>query len=168
MSDGTIARDVGTTVDGHQSEHHDSSRASTAGHQVTTSGQVFWLPDHSTHRAFPSMTLSGICGFRPRLQRRDRDGFTPSSLFSRTDNKSHEHPCRLGIVPNTEKNSTVRQATSPKVSAGRGRNSGYPVLDPRLRSASTPHPSDRGSTQSSAFPSDLTQSRLQLKVSIWR
>jgi len=77
-----------------QPKHHDSSKASTAGHQVTTSGQVFWLPDQSTHRAFPSTILSGICGFCPRLQRRDRDGFTPSSLFSRTDNKSHEHPSR--------------------------------------------------------------------------
>lgn len=102
-----MTRVAGSNEGARQSEHHDSSKASTAGHQVATSGQVFWLPDQSTHRAFPSMILSGICGFRPRLQRRDRDGFTPSSLFSRTDNKSHEHPCRFGIVPIPEKNSTV-------------------------------------------------------------
>ena len=29
--------------------------------------------------------LSGVCGVRPRIQRRDRDGFKPSSLFSRSN-----------------------------------------------------------------------------------
>lgn len=66
-----------------KSDRHVSSRASTAGQMGSTSGQVFWLPDHPTCRAFPSLILSGTCGVRPRLQRRDRDGFAPSSLFSR-------------------------------------------------------------------------------------
>ncbi len=119
----------GSIEDVLQPKHHDSSKASTAGHQVTTSGQVFWLPDQSTHRAFPSRILSGICGFCPRLQRRDRDGFTPSSLFSRTDNKSHEHPCRFGIVPIPEKNSTVhciRPRHARKNENSRRRNQVFP------------------------------------------
>lgn len=58
----------------------------------TTSGQVFWLPDYSTNRAFPSLVLSGVCGVRPRLQRRDRDGFSPSSLFSGTGHKPVQAP----------------------------------------------------------------------------
>ena len=36
-----------------QSDRRVSSEASTAGKIGTTSGQVFWLPDHSTNRAFP-------------------------------------------------------------------------------------------------------------------
>lgn len=74
-------------------------------------GQVFWLPDRPTRRAFPisvgttlrtqdrqKLVLSAsnrqircsrravrksvalCCGFRPRSQRRVRDGFAPSSL----------------------------------------------------------------------------------------
>jgi len=36
---------------------------------------------HSTPRAFPPAEAdSGIRGFRPHLQRRDREGFAPSSL----------------------------------------------------------------------------------------
>ena len=42
--------------------------------------QIFWLPDRPTYRAFPSRWKSGIRGVRPRLQQRDCDGFTPSSL----------------------------------------------------------------------------------------
>ena len=36
-----------------QSDRRVSSEASTAGKIGTTSGQVFWLPDHTTGRAFP-------------------------------------------------------------------------------------------------------------------
>ena len=36
-----------------QSDRRVSSEASTASKIGTTSGQVFWLPDHSTNRAFP-------------------------------------------------------------------------------------------------------------------
>ena len=74
----------------------------------TTPGQVFWLPDQSTNRAFPSFVLSGGCGVRPRLQRRDRDGFAPSSLFSRAGHKPDEHPCRPSILPPCPPISTVR------------------------------------------------------------
>jgi len=45
------------------------------------SGQVFWLMVRPTPRAFPSVEPdSGVGGFRPHSQRRDREGFTPSSL----------------------------------------------------------------------------------------
>jgi hypothetical protein len=45
--------------------------------------QVFWLTDQPTGHPFPAgfNPASGIDGFRPRLQRRDRDGFAPSSLL---------------------------------------------------------------------------------------
>jgi hypothetical protein len=44
--------------------------------------QVFWLLDHSTPGAFPgsASTPVALSRFRPQLQRRDRDGFAPSSL----------------------------------------------------------------------------------------
>ncbi len=48
-------------------------------------GQVFWLPDrlppkpsHDSHSS-----RGGVNGFYPRVQRRDRDGFSPSSLFTK-------------------------------------------------------------------------------------
>ena len=46
--------------------------------------QVFWLSDHPHHRAFPLRTSRAVAdsGIRHRSQRRDRDGITPSSLFS--------------------------------------------------------------------------------------
>lgn len=45
--------------------------------------QVSWLTDHPSPHAFPPIkTSSGCTEFRPRIQWRDRDGFTPSSLFS--------------------------------------------------------------------------------------
>src|SRR5678816_2375004 len=45
------------------------------------SRQVFWLMVHPTPRAFPSIESdSGVNGFRPHSQRRDREGFAPSSL----------------------------------------------------------------------------------------
>ena len=40
-----------------------------------------------TPRAFPFTEVdSGACGFRPHLQRRDREGFAPSSLDPRRMN----------------------------------------------------------------------------------
>jgi hypothetical protein len=45
-------------------------------------GQVFWLPDQPTCRAFPSTRTVARCSVRSRSQRRARDGFAPSSLFS--------------------------------------------------------------------------------------
>ena len=39
--------------------------------------------DRAVARLRGSVLLRARCGVRPRLQRRDRDGFTPSSLFSR-------------------------------------------------------------------------------------
>ena len=46
------------------------------------SGQVFWLTDRSTGQAFPSsLTTVAGSGVRPRLQRRVRDGISPSSLL---------------------------------------------------------------------------------------
>lgn len=66
----------------------------------STSRQVFWLLDHATHRTFPFCfhfsqrnKNSGIRSFRPQLQRRDRDGFAPSSLFSH-EQQVHKHPGR--------------------------------------------------------------------------
>ena len=48
---------------------------------ATARGQVFWLPDRPTCRAFPSPAGdSGSPGARPRSQRRVRDGLSPSSL----------------------------------------------------------------------------------------
>ena len=46
----------------------------------TACGQVFWLPDRppaASSHPLRIVTSSGLC---PRLQRRDRDGLTPSSL----------------------------------------------------------------------------------------
>jgi len=40
-------------------------------------GQVFWLPDWPTSRAFPSSWTVALCGGRTRLQQRDCDGFAP-------------------------------------------------------------------------------------------
>ena len=46
----------------------------------STIRQVFWLTDLSTLRAFPDYA-SGLCGFRPRLQRRDRSRVPRDSLL---------------------------------------------------------------------------------------
>ena len=45
--------------------------------------QVFWLLDQSTPGAFPGRSNPPVAfsRFRPQLQRRDHDGFAPSSLF---------------------------------------------------------------------------------------
>ena len=45
--------------------------------------QVFWFPDLSSRYAFPFRRNSGLCSVRPRLQRRVRHGFAPSSLLRR-------------------------------------------------------------------------------------
>jgi len=73
-----------------------------------TNGQVFWLPDRPTCRTFPfrnvatrfaiSQNSGYVCGFRPRLQRRDRNGFSPFSLFSTPDAKSEATPTSAAIV----------------------------------------------------------------------
>jgi hypothetical protein len=55
------------------------------------SRQVFWLPDRPTGRAFPRLARSGSCGGRSRLQRRDRNGFAPFSLFFPRGDKPPEH-----------------------------------------------------------------------------
>ena len=47
------------------------------------SRQVFWLPDHPDSLTFPRFRSGLARAVCPRLQRRDRDGFTPSSLFIR-------------------------------------------------------------------------------------
>jgi len=56
-------------------------------------GQVFWLTDHPTNRAFPSRSLGKVasCGVRPRLQRRVHDGFSPSSLLSPSRLRADTH-----------------------------------------------------------------------------
>jgi hypothetical protein len=41
---------------------------------------MFWLPLLPTLRAFPEQRFQWLpCGFRPRLQMRGSDGFSPSS-----------------------------------------------------------------------------------------
>jgi len=47
---------------------------------MTAPGQVSWLSDLPTPRAFPAFLASGPRGFRPRLQWRGRGGFAPPSL----------------------------------------------------------------------------------------
>jgi hypothetical protein len=59
--------------------------------------QVFRLPDRSTGRAFPSFRTVAICGFRPRLRRRVRDGFQPSSLNSLKNQKSKIQICQREV-----------------------------------------------------------------------
>jgi hypothetical protein len=49
---------------------------------------------------------SGICGFRPRLQRRDRDGFAPSSLFFAPGHKPETTPMSAVIVTRAGRMST--------------------------------------------------------------
>jgi hypothetical protein len=58
-------------------------RASRLSQRLRTSRQVFWLPDLSTACAFPPRFSGAVarCRFRPRTQRRDRDG-SPSSLLN--------------------------------------------------------------------------------------
>ena len=48
--------------------------------QYVGGGQVFWLPGRPTPRTFPSRRTVACSGFRRRLQQRDCDGFSPSSL----------------------------------------------------------------------------------------
>lgn len=57
--------------------------------------------------------LSGVCGVRPRIQRRDRDGFKPSSLFSRSN--TPQAPKSAGMVSPARGIATnaVRRAERP-------------------------------------------------------
>ena len=43
--------------------------------------QMFWLPDQPASRAFPFIKIVTYCECSSRLQRRVRDGISPSSLF---------------------------------------------------------------------------------------
>jgi len=62
-----------------------------------TSGQVFWLPDRSTDRAFPSIPCSVACAaFVPGYS-----GGTATDLHRlpySLEATRPEHPCRLGIL----------------------------------------------------------------------
>jgi hypothetical protein len=78
-----------------------------------TNGQVFWLPDQATGRTFPSRDIAkanyetvAICGFRPRLQRRDRNGIAPFSLFFPRNAEFRETPMSQAIVASTSAMST--------------------------------------------------------------
>ena len=46
------------------------------------------------------------CGFRPRLQRRDRNGFAPFSLFFTPDAESGATPMSAAILTRAERLST--------------------------------------------------------------
>lgn len=79
-----------------QSDRRVSSEASTAGKMERLLGRS--SGSRITLLAAPSREsdLSGVCGVRPRLQRRDRDGFKPSSLFSRSN--TPQAPKSAGMV----------------------------------------------------------------------
>ena len=69
---------------------HPRQFPSPRGNVGQLSWQVFWLMVHPTPRAFPSAEAdSGIHGFRPHLQRRDREGFAPSSLTQESQCGGH-------------------------------------------------------------------------------
>jgi hypothetical protein len=59
-----------------------------------TTGQVFWLPDQTTGCTFPQGVFPAVVcrSVRPRLQRRDRNGITPFSLFFSPGHKPRESP----------------------------------------------------------------------------
>lgn len=97
-----------------------------------TSGQVFWLSDRTTDCTFPRHPVPTVvcCSVRPRLQRRDRNGFAPFSLFfSRTPSyERHPGPCgtsgkqrppTCGVHP-TNADSVVNAAPKPDQPGGRG------------------------------------------------
>ena len=67
-----------TRLLGPQEDGRPVRRGSAASHYR----QVFWLLDHPTSGAFPGPSPVASCRFRPQLQRRDRDGFAPSSLLT--------------------------------------------------------------------------------------
>ena len=52
---------------------------------------------HYLPRLPKQLLLSGECGVRPRIQRRDRDGFSPSSLFFHR-RLAYGHPRRAAIL----------------------------------------------------------------------
>lgn len=92
-------------------------------------GQVFWLSDRPTDRAFSSPTAKmASCGVRPRLQRRDRGGFAPPSLSTPTREFRAEHyslvkaawrllramllPCNEAAVRSSRPNYALRNVTA--------------------------------------------------------
>jgi len=66
--------------------------------------QVFWLSDPPTLRTFPSRTRqdSGFCGFRPRLQRRDRSRVSRNSLLGLSAPGSHQETIEVLIAKQTK------------------------------------------------------------------
>lgn len=96
-----------------QSDRRVSSEASTAGKMERLLGRS--SGSRITLLAAPSREsdLSGVCGVRPRLQRRDRDGFKPSSLFSRSN--TPQAPKSPGMVSPARGIATnaVRRAERP-------------------------------------------------------
>jgi len=60
---------------------------------LLASGSIYWLRLPAVHRAQRDGNHSGLCSGRPRLQRRDRDGVAPSSLFSGVQ-RAPRHPGR--------------------------------------------------------------------------
>jgi hypothetical protein len=59
--------------------------------------------------SLPIRPDSGIPGFHPRLQRRVRDGFSPSSLFPKNNNRLNWHLCQA----KSPTVSSTEQAGSP-------------------------------------------------------
>ena len=102
----------------------------------SVAGQVFWLPDHPTRLTFPPLIGSGSFGFRPRSQRRARDGFAPSSLlrpcsrprngrdYTRTSNGVNNYGLVKGL---------------PNISLEASRNPRQRGLRNRLRGLAVPH-----------------------------
>lgn len=80
----------------------DRSRPRSGAVRLNRHRQVFWLSDRSTGRAFSSTCDNGVCGVRPRLQRRDRGGLAPPSLQTASP---HGRPvpylfnCQFATVP---------------------------------------------------------------------
>lgn len=89
-----------------QSDRHVSSKARTVGHTRTTSGQVFWLPDRPTDRAFPNLQDSvAIAAFVPGYS----GGTATDShrLPYSPEATRFGHPCRRGMLPPTVVFATV-------------------------------------------------------------
>ena len=85
-----------------------------------TTRQVFWLPDRSTGCTFPrkeaqwAAARSGYGSVRSRLQRRDRNGLAPFSLFFSRDDKPRETPS----VEGGQSSTVVRNVNEPASMAG--------------------------------------------------
>lgn len=88
----------------------------------STMCKVFWLSDHSTGRTFPSQQGVTVVfrGFRPRLQRRARPGFSPCSLGQPWVMSFFRHPGRSGIRMSVSALTSSRSAfPHPRESGGR-------------------------------------------------